>query len=264
MLKIESIGQGRTLLWLHDWGFDPQIWTHQVDFFRPRYRNLLVNYNLPEPPEGIAYDGLLAHLCRDIRAQWPADAGPPLAILASGLGSFLAYELIELGWQPATLVLFGGLVRFTNEGEYLSGLPREKVAAMRKALHEQPQKMLARYRRLAFEPEERLVPRELWQRAPSQGQAFLKLAFDAMITHDYQEFLPALEVRALVVQGEADQVAPVWQGQLLRRLLRRSEFLLLPGAGHLPFVTHYANLNRRIARFLESPVAESPAESPAE
>ena len=252
MLKIEAIGQGRSLLWLHDWGFDPQIWARQVDFFRPRYRNLLVNYNLAEAPPGIAYDGLLGHLCEEIRNRWPPDAEPPLALLASGLGACLAYELIESGWRPEALVLFGGIVRFTNEGEYLSGLPRNKVAAMRKALHEHPQRMVARYLRLAFEPEERKVPRELWQHPPSQALDFLRLAFDAMITHDYQELLPALDVRALVIQGDADQVTPVWQGQALRRLLRRAEFQLCRGAGHMPFVTRYANLNRRIARFLES------------
>jgi pimeloyl-[acyl-carrier protein] methyl ester esterase len=251
MLKIEAIGQGRTLLWLHDWGFDPQIWFHQIDFFRSQYRNVLINYNLAELPPGIAYDSLLGLLCEAIRAEWPKEWEPPHALLASGLGAFLAYELIERGWRPEGLVLIGGIVRFTNDQDYLSGLPRTKVSAMRKELHEHPQRMLARYLRLAFEPEERRVPRELWQRPPSQALEFLKLAFDAMITHDYQELLPALDVRALVVQGEADRVTPIWQGQLLRRLLRRAELHLCPGAGHLPFVTHYANLNRRLARFLE-------------
>lgn len=258
MLKIEAIGQGRPLLWLHDWGFDPQIWSRQIDFFRPRYRNLLVNYNLAEIPPGIAYDRLLGHLCAEIRAQWPLDAEPPHAMLAAGFGACLAYELIGGGWRPEALVLFGGIVRYTNEAEYLSGLPHAKVAAMRKALHEHPRRMLARYLRLAFEPEERRVPRELWQRPASQAMGFLKLAFDAMITHDYQEFLPDLDVRALVIQGDADRVTPVWQGQLLRRLLRRAEFHLCRGAGHMAFVTRYANLNRRIARFLESPAGGAP------
>lgn len=65
------------------------------------------------------------------------------------------------------------------------------------------------------------------------------------------DVLPHLKCRALVIQGEEDRLCPVWQGELLRKLMRNSAFYLCRGAGHVPFVTQYAQVNRRLEQFLE-------------
>lgn len=252
MLRIEAVGQGPPLLYLHDWGFGSQVWTHQVDYFRARYRNCLVDYNLERLPENVGYDEVPAHLCEAIGARWEDTARAPRAIVASGFGACLAYELIERGWRPEALVLFGGLVRFTNGESYLSGLPGTRVAEMRQALQATPQLMLTAYYRSAFSGDGEEVPRELARAVPLNALGFLRLAFDTMISHDYRDLAAQLPVRTLLVQGEADAIVPIWQGQLLRRLLRRSELHLCAGAGHMPFFTRYAAINRRVARFLDA------------
>ena len=234
-MKVESIGQGRPLLYLHDWGFNSQVWNHQVDYLRGRFRNCLVNYNLPKVGTDVSHETLLVLLARRMRENWPGE--PPHGILAHGFGAFLAYELIEQGWQPNCLALFGGLVRFTNGEGYLSGLAPEQVHHLRRKLHDSPQLMLAEYYHSSFSGEAESVPDELRDSMPLEAQEFLKVAFDAMISHDYTEMLADLPVRTLIFQGDADQLAPVWQGQLLRRLLKNSELYLCQGCGHVPFLS---------------------------
>lgn len=249
-MKLEVVGQGPALLYLHDWGFQSQVWNRQVEFFRARYRNLVVDYNLEPLPAGATHETLLEHVCQGIEDQLdPADR-KPRAILAHGFGAYVAYELMQRGLEPGALVLLGGFARFTNGGSYLSGQAPERVAAMRKELLEDPRQMLRHYHQLAFSAAEETLP-EARQPLPFDATDFLKIAFDTLASHDYVEVLPHLTCRALVVQGEEDRLCPVWQGELLRKLLRNSAFYLCRGAGHVPFVTQYVQVNRRLEQFLD-------------
>ena len=146
----------------------------------------------------------------------------------------------------------------TNDERYLSGLPPHQVSAMRRRLHQHPRAMLGDYYRLAFSGDGERAPQDLLAAPPTHALEFLKLAFDTLITHDFQELLPDLAVRSLIVQGDSDRLTPVWQAQLLRRLIGDAELWLCRGGGHLPFVTRYAHLNRRISRFLDDAGGEAP------
>jgi pimeloyl-ACP methyl ester carboxylesterase len=251
-MKIAKIGQGRCLLYLHGWGFDSQVWYRQIDYFRPRYCNWLIDYNRVGPLGNITHEDLFEHLCAELLPMLQAMPEPPLAIIANGLGAFVAYELIERGLLPEKLILCGGLVRFTNGQGYLSGISHQKVAGMRRALRRDVRRMLLGYYQFLFSGRGESPPQDLVEGMPLTAREFLLVAFDALISHDYQELLPKLPCPTLVVHGRADRAAPVWQAQALRRLLPASALYLCREAGHLPFVTRYASVNRVIAGFLEA------------
>lgn len=256
-MKVHVIGQGRPLLYLHDWGFNSEAWNRQIDFFRGGHSNWLVDYNLERPPPELTYDTLLDHLCRQLLPRLELEAMRPAAILAAGLGAFLAYELIDRGVSPHGLVLFGGLVRYTNGEGFLSGLEPERVAAMRRRLRENPRRMLSGYYRFVFSGEGESPPPELADCMPLNAVTFLQLAFDTLISHDYQALVRHLPCPALIVQGDADRISSLYQGQMLRRLLPDSQMLVFKGAGHAPHVTHYAAVNRGVAHFLADVAARS-------
>ena len=257
-MNIETIGQGRPLIYLHDWGFTSQVWSRQVEFFRGLFSNVLIDYNLPRLEPGVDHENILATLAGQIVEQLDGEA--PRAILANGLGSFVAYELLDRGLAAEALVLFGGLVRLTNDEKYLSGLRQERVAAMRKSLHANPRKMLSGYYQFAFSGEEEYPPEDLTRSMPLNTLDFLKVAFDAMISHDYQELVGGITCPALIMHGDADKVAPLWQGEAIRKLMPNAELEVCKSAGHVPFLTHYPTINRRVARFLD---ATAPAAGPA-
>jgi pimeloyl-ACP methyl ester carboxylesterase len=249
-MKLDMVGQGPALIYLHDWGFQTDVWRRQVDFFRGRYRNILIDYALDPLPADVTHETLLERVCEAIEARLdPADRTPK-AILAHGLGAYVAYELMQRGVVPGALVLLGGFVRFTNGGAYLSGLAPERVAELRKELHEDSRQMLRHYRQLALSAADETVP-EAQQPIPFESADFLKVAFDTLASHDYVDVLDHLTCRALVIQGEEDRLCPVWQGELLRKRLKHSAFFLCRGAGHVPFATQYAQVNRRLEQFLE-------------
>ncbi len=251
-MKLESTGQGPTLVYLHDWGIPAQAWARQVEYFRAKYRNVVVDYHLASPPAATEHGDLLERLSEDLMQQLgPADRAPR-ALIAHGFGAFLAYELIDRGLAPEALVLIGGLVRFTNAEGYLSGLPQERVAAMRRALHTDPREMLRRWAQFAYSGGDEAVPDPAELALPYAAAEFLKVAFDTLISHDYAEVIPKLPCRALIIQGEHDRLSPVWQGELLRKLFHQSVFHLCKGAGHVPFITQFAAVNRRIEQFLEA------------
>ncbi|MBI3992416.1 MAG: alpha/beta hydrolase [Candidatus Lambdaproteobacteria bacterium] len=248
-MKIDKVGQGRPLVYLHDWGFTSQAWNHQVDFFRARHCNILVDYNADRLHPGASHETLLDDLSTELHEALLSQ--PPAVLMAHGFGSFLAFELIERGLPVEALVLFGGLVRFTNDNDYLSGIARERVAGMRKALHENPRKMLLGFYQFVFSGQDETPPAELTRAMPVNSLDFLKMSFDAMISHDYRDMLGAFGCRALVVQGEDDKVTPLWQGELIRKLMRNASLELCKSTGHAPFITRYASVNRRVAQFLE-------------
>ena len=250
-MNVEATGQGPTLLYLHDWGFPGQGWARQVEYFRAKYRNVVVDYNLAECPADLSHEDALDHLCDSLLKELGDDQRAPRAVIAHGFGAFLAYDLIDRGLNPESLILLGGLVRFTNTEGYLSGLPQERVSSMRKALLADPREMLRRYVQFAFSGADEALPDAAELPVPYHATEFLRLTFDTLISHDYAEVIPRLPTRALIIHGEHDRLSPLWQGELLRKLFRQSAFYLCRGAGHAPFLTQFAAVNRRIEQFLE-------------
>lgn len=64
--------------------------------------------------------------------------------------------------------------------------------------------------------------------------------------------LQDLAAPALIVHGDADQLVPVANASSLAALLPGAQVLLIPGAGHLPFIEAAPMFNRVVARFLQS------------
>ncbi|HEX7927024.1 MAG TPA: alpha/beta hydrolase [bacterium] len=250
-MKLEVTGQGPSLLYLHEWGFPAQSWKRQVDHFRAKYRNVVPDFNLAEYPPEWSHEDVFERLCDGLMQRLEAGDQAPRAVIAHGFGAFLAYELMDRGLNPESLVLVGGLVRFTNAEGYLSGLPQERVASMRKALQMDAREMLRRYAQFAFSGADETVPDPGELALPHHASEFLKVTFDALISHDYADVVPRLPCRTLLIHGDQDRLSPIWQGELLRKLLRKSEFYLCKGAGHAPNLTQFATVNRRIEQFLE-------------
>src|SRR5262245_30467570 len=215
-MKVEITGQGPTLLFLHDWGFPAQSWKRQVEFFRAKYRNVVPDYNLTDCPPDWSHEDVFDRLCAGLMEGMEAGDQAPRALVAHGFGAFVAYELIDRGLNPEALVLLGGLVRFTNAEGYLSGLPQERVSSMRKALQMDSREMLRRYAQFAFSGTDETVPDAAELALPFQASEFLKITFDALISHDYADVIPRLPCRSLLIHGDQDRVSPIWQGELLR------------------------------------------------
>ena len=165
------------------------------------------------------------------------------------LGGMLLLEALSslTGPPPGGLVLVGVAPVFTRRPDYPWGQPPAVVRAMRRALTENrktrsrcwrslPNSAWPRgRRRLSPRPGRRLLPR------PVAGT--LAAGLDYLLHRDLRPLLPRLPAGAVVIQGQEDRIVPPAQGRFLQEQLAGARLNLLPGAGHLPFLTQAAAFN---------------------
>lgn len=214
-----------TLALLHGWGATAGAWQGVEQAFIPEARVAVPT--LPEwDPEWVA--------------RWLA--GLPLArTLAVGwsLGGCLLVEAVaRFGVRPAAIVLVGVPAVFCQRPDFPDGQPPAVVRAMRRALFQDPARVLADFARRALASGEAAWQEEALQLFPAgQSPAHLAAGLDYLLTADLRPFLKQVPVPVTLVQGEGDAIVGASQAKYLEENLPQAQAVLLPGAGHLPFLT---------------------------
>jgi len=189
---------------LHGWGFTPSVFS-SFRGFKPY---------LTDGPFRSWYE-LVARLASRLDrghevVGW--SMGGAVAVLLAYFFPKKVSRLVLVGTSP----FFGGAWEKKNLRAFKARLKREGVGFFHK---------LAVGRELEAPPLELLT---------GYLEAFLEL--------DLRPLLPHLRHEVVVVQGLDDAVVPVKEAYALKRLLKRSKLILLPG-GHLP-IGHEAELDR--------------------
>jgi pimeloyl-ACP methyl ester carboxylesterase len=86
--------------------------------------------------------------------------------------------------------------------------------------------------------------------ATADGAGTLAAGLDYLLAQDLRPLLPRLPGGAVVIQGQEDRIVPPVQARFLHAQLPGARLHLLPGAGHLPFLTQAAAFNRILAQCL--------------
>jgi len=76
---------------------------------------------------------------------------------------------------------------------------------------------------------------ELYVANPPSGKGFTR-QFWATLAHNAIDRLPTLTQPTLIITGDADELIPSVNAQLLQSLIPLSKLVLMPGAGHLFFI----------------------------
>lgn len=178
------------------------------------------------------------------QAEWVARwlAGLSLArTLAVGwsLGGCLLLEAVaRWGVRPAALVLVGVPAVFCQRPDFMDGQLPAVVRAMRRALFQDAARVLEDFARLCLAPGEAAWQEEALQLfSAGQSPAHLAAGLDYLLTADLRPFLSQVPVPVTLVQGEEDAVVRPSQAKYLEGNLPQAQAVLLPGAGHLPFLT---------------------------
>ncbi|MDB4971447.1 MAG: alpha/beta hydrolase fold protein [Myxococcales bacterium] len=79
----------------------------------------------------------------------------------------------------------------------------------------------------------------------------LKRRLSALLRVDLLPELERLRIPSLCIHGSRDLLVPWRRGRWLADALE-GVFVLIRGAGHLPYLTHAAEFNARLSRFLET------------
>jgi pimeloyl-[acyl-carrier protein] methyl ester esterase len=219
------------LVLLHGWGATGAVWRRQVKAFEGA-----CTVHAPTFPRW--------------EAAWVAECLSrfPLretVVLGWSLGGMLLLEaLADAGLWPAGLVLVGVPAVFCQRAYHPHGQPPRVVRAMRQALKQDARRVLADFAAHCLAPGEEVFLDEA-ETLFDPGRAAQNLAqgLDYLLKADLRPLLPKLRLAPVIVQGGADRIVPPEQARFLSEQLPGSCLVMLPGAGHVPFITQAARFN---------------------
>jgi len=224
-----------TLAFFHGWGASGRVWERQAAAFGDRMTVLTPTVPVWEP-------GWFAEFLRGLDLQ-------ECLLVGWSLGGMLLLEALSslTDSPPGGLVLVGVAPVFTRRPDYPWGQPPAVIRAMRRALPENRQQVLAEFAEQCLAPgEAAFVPQAREAFASVAGAASLAAGLDYLLHRDLRPLLPCLPGGAVVIQGQEDRIVPPAQGRFLEEQLPGARLTLLPGAGHLPFLTQATAFNRII------------------
>jgi pimeloyl-[acyl-carrier protein] methyl ester esterase len=228
-----------TLVLLHGWGASGRVWERQVAAFGHE-----VTVWAPTIP---AWDaGWLFDFLREMPMQ-------ECLLVGWSLGGMLLLEALDrlTGPPPGGVVLVGVAPVFTRRPDYPEGQLPGVVRAMRRALKHDPQRVLDEFAERCLAPGEAAVAAQA-QSAFANGDTADDLAagLEYLLERDLRHLLPRMPGGVVIIQGQEDRIVAPAQAEFLRIKLPGARLNLLPGAGHLPWLTQAESFNGILAECL--------------
>jgi pimeloyl-[acyl-carrier protein] methyl ester esterase len=229
----------KTLALFHGWGASGRSWQRQVEAFAGRAAVLAPDIPTWEAAWLQAYLESLP-LGESILVGW-------------SLGGMLLLEVLATSGSPAPagLVLVGGAASFRARPDYPHGQPPAAVRALRRGLMGDPARVLAQFAGSCLAPGEEAFQDEVLDlcAAPPHPEN-LAPGLDYLLQRDLRGCLAHIPPGAVLIQGEQDAIVPAAQARFLAEQLPGARLHLLPGAGHVPFVTQAVAFNEVLAEML--------------
>ena len=233
---------GVTFLFIHGFGGSAGRWVLQAEYCRQFGRILAVDLpghgNSPWKGEtlGQMADGVGALVDR-------AGIDKNVVVVASSFGGLVALDL----WQkrPAlfkSIVFVGSVPRFTGTEDFPAGLNEAKIRSLRAQMARDFTAGLDAFFRGLFTPRERMGPRyafikQIRKEAPLPLKDALNVFLDILGEQDSRAVLRTVTVPVDFIFGDADHICPLVVVDPLRGLCPQARITVMPGCGHLPFLT---------------------------
>ncbi len=267
-IAYQAVGQGRPILLCNGLGGSWEAWTHQIQYFRDRYRLLSWDYrglygsSLPEDPEALritdhARDAL--HLLRE-------EGADRAAIVGWSMGVQVGLEMFRVAPERvASVVMLNGVAgrpwdyvfNLNLVGRllppFLRGLrsmPRTIEAAVRQATRlPDPGEWAKRIGLAARTLDEQVVAELVLKFRTLDMDTFIHL-LERMGEHDGWDLLPLIDVPTLIIAGSRDVFTPRSAAERMARRTRGSEIMMIPGATHYAALEYPEMVNLRLEKFL--------------
>lgn len=182
-----------------------------------------------------------------------------VALAGWSLGGQIALATLpRIRDRVSRLALLSSTPRFTVGEGWPHGLPAQQVEILAHRVRRDPGRALPRFFDGMFVPGEldddarvrvAAIRDALQPPAPAAAQSGLALLAAA----DLRGALGAVDRPTLVVHGEADPVCPAGAGRALAAAIPGARLLVVPGAGHAPFLSRPAAIADALHRFLAVP-----------
>ena len=267
-IAYQAVGQGRPILLCNGLGGSWEAWSHQIQYFRDRYRLLSWDYrglyasSPPADPRALR----IADHAQDALHLLDEEGADRAAIFGWSMGAQVGLELFRVAPERvASLAIVNGLAgrpwdyvfNLNLVGRllppFLRGLrsmPRSIEAVVRQATRlPDPGAWAKRIGLAAGTLDEQVVAELVAKLRVLDMDTFIRL-LEQMGEHDCWDILPLVDVPTLIIAGSRDVFTPRSAAERMARRIRGAEIMLLPGATHYATLEYPEMVNLRLEKFL--------------
>jgi len=252
---VDVKGEGLTFLFIHGFSGSARRWDFQVEYFRSLGRVIVVDLpghgQAPWQSEtlGQMADGVMVVLERE-------GIDRNVVVVASSFGGLVALDLWQKRPELFRQIFFVGSVpRFTWAEDFPAGLNEAKIRSLKGQMARDLNVAMDAFFRALFTPSERAsaqyaLIKELRKGASLPSVEVLNAYLDILQEQDSRFVLPTVTVPVDFIFGDADHICPLAVVEPLRMLCPQAKVTVMPGCGHLPFLTKPDAFNALIKEHL--------------
>ena len=267
-IAYQALGQGRPILLCNGLGGGWEAWSHQIQYFRDRYRLLSWDYRgmydsqSPKDPSAVT----VADHARDALALLQEEGAERAALVGWSMGVQVALELFRAAPDKvAALAMVNGVAGRPWDYVFNLNLLGRVLPPFLRGLRSMPRTIEGVVRQATRLPD----PGEWVKRVGLAAGTFDAQLADVVITkfrsldmdrfigqleqmgeHDAWDLLPLIDVPVLIIAGTRDVLTPRSAAERMARRIRGSEIMLIPGATHYAALEYPEMLNLRLEKFL--------------
>ncbi|EYD73531.1 Hydrolase of unknown specificity RsbQ [Rubellimicrobium mesophilum DSM 19309] len=254
-VKVSGLGS-RPMVFAHGFGCDYNAWSAMAPEFERDHRVVLFDHvgaggsDLSAYDSGkySTFDGYVDDTIEVLRALGLKDVvfvGHSAAATIGMLAAIKAPDLVD------SLVMVSPSPSFIDDGDYKGGFSREDIEGLIEVLDSNflgwSRSMAPAIMGNAERPElGETLAGSFCRTDPDIAREFARVVFLA----DHRADVPRCRTRSLVLQTQADMIAPVEVGHYMHRHLPRSELVLMQASGHCPHMSAPEETTAAIRSFL--------------
>ncbi|MGD8316658.1 MAG: alpha/beta hydrolase [Myxococcales bacterium] len=267
-IAYQRVGEGPPILLCNGLGGSWEAWSHQIQYFRNRYRILSWDYrglygsDTPASPNALR---IVDH-ARDALSLLEEEGAERAAIVGWSMGVQVGLEMFRAAPEKvASIAMLNGVAG--RPWDYVFNLslvgrllppflrtlrsaPRAIEALVRQATRlPDPGEWLKRIGLTARTLDAQVVDELVDKLRMLDMDTFLRL-LERMGEHDAWDLLSLIDVPVLIIAGSRDVLTPRSAAERMARRIRGSEIMIIPGATHYAALEYPEMINLRLEKFL--------------
>jgi len=231
-MAYEVFGQtGQAIVLIHGSGLNRTIWRNVASKYLRNNRVILPDlrgHGESAVPPG---DYLMTQMAEDVAGLLEYLEISKAVICGHSMGGYVALSFAKL--FPGRLL---GLGLITTRASADSEEKRSGRYKMAEQVRQQGSKALAELLAPRISNQEDIIQAAFDMIANTDPQGIIGSTIGMAMRPDYWDLLPEIELPALVVAGEDDQIISREDSRQMAETLQDGQFLSIPGAGHMPML----------------------------
>lgn len=256
---FDEAGSGRPILFVHGWCMSASVWGLQRDAVAADNRFLALDLRghgkSSSSGNGICqgFSGYAQDITSLVRQLQLTD----LVIVGWSMGGQAVLKAYpEISDSVSAMVLVGTTPRFTAAPHFPFGLAPKDAEGMRVKVRRNLERALEGFHKNLFTNDEFLsLQSDTSIRQILSGSALPSVSaalggLEALMDEDVMDEVRQVNCPVLLIHGEQDRICLPAASEWLSHELPNSHRVLVPGAGHAPFISCHDQFNQLIMKFV--------------